>query len=222
MLPFTTEEFLDVFGRYNQAIWPMQTVAYGLGFAAVLLALRPGRWSSRLVVSVLAVFWLWTGIVYHLVYFREINGAAVLFGILFVGQGVLWLLVGVVRPRLTFRTHNDLSALIGGLIIAYALVGYPLLGLALGQSYPRMPAFGVTPCPVTIFTFGLLLWTERPFPRSTLIIPLLWSLLGVSAAISLGVGEDIGLAVAGVLATVLLLWRDHAAVGGGILRQRSV
>ena len=46
MLPFTTEEFLDVFGRYNQAILPMQTVAYGLGFAAVLLALRPGRCPS--------------------------------------------------------------------------------------------------------------------------------------------------------------------------------
>jgi hypothetical protein len=75
---------------------------------------------------------------------------------------------------------------------------------------------------VTIFTFGLLLWTERPVPRMLLVIPLLWSLLGVSAAIALDVGEDLGLVVAGLLATALLLWRDHRAVGGGVLRQRPV
>jgi hypothetical protein len=222
MLPFTTEEFLDVFGRYNEAIWPMQVVAYGLGFAAVLLALRPTRWSSRFIAAVLAAFWLWTGLVYHRAYFREINGAAVLFGALFAVQAALWVLVGVVRPRLAFRIRRDLGGLVGGLFIAYTLVGYPLLGLALGQSFPRMPTFGVTPCPVTIYTFGLLLWTERPVPRVLLVIPLAWSLLGTSAAILLGIGEDFGLVVAGLLGTALLLWRDRTAVGGSILRQRPV
>ena len=135
---------------------------------------------------------------------------------------MLWLLIGVVRPRLAFRAHWDLGGLVGGLFVAYALVGYPLLGLALGQSFPRMPTFGVTPCPVTIFTFGLLLWTERPVPRLLLIIPLFWSVLGVSAAISLDVGEDLGLVVAGLLGTAMLLWRDGRTVGNGALRQRPV
>jgi len=222
MLPFTTEQFLDTFGRYNQAIWPLQIVAYALGVLAVFLALRPGRWSSRLVAATLGVFWLWTGTVYHLVYFRQINGAAVLFGALFIAQGALWRLVGGARPRLAFRTHRDLGGLVGALFIAYALVGYPLLGLALGQSFPRMPTFGVTPCPVTIFTFGLLLWTEHHVPRLLLVIPLAWSLLGVSAAISLDVGEDLGLVVVGLLGTALLVWRDRRAVGGSVLRHRPV
>jgi hypothetical protein len=68
----------------------------------------------------------------------------------------------------------------------------------------------------------LLLWTERPVPRLLLVIPLPRSLLGVSAAISLDVGGDIDLVVAGLLSTALLLWRDHRAVGGGVLRQRAV
>jgi hypothetical protein len=68
----------------------------------------------------------------------------------------------------------------------------------------------------------LLLWTERPVPRLLLVIPLLRSLLGVSAAISLDVGGDIDLVVAGLLSTALLLWRDHRAIGGGVLRQRAV
>ena len=29
-LPFTVEQFLDVFAQYNQAVWPIQIVAYVL------------------------------------------------------------------------------------------------------------------------------------------------------------------------------------------------
>jgi uncharacterized protein DUF6064 len=47
--------------------------------------------------------------------------------------------------------------------------------MATGHRYPEMPMFGVTPCPVTIFTFGLLLLTVRPVPRSLFVIPFVWS-----------------------------------------------
>jgi hypothetical protein len=43
-----------------------------------------------------------------------------------------------------------------------------------------------------------------------LVIPFLWSLLGISASYQLGVREDIGLLVAGVLGVGLLIWRDRA------------
>jgi hypothetical protein len=40
-----------------------------------------------------------------------------------------------------------------------------------------------------------------------LIIPFLWSLLGFSAAVQLGIREDIGLLVAGLAGTGLLIAR---------------
>jgi hypothetical protein len=107
MLPFTTEQFLDTFRRYNQAIWPMQLFAYGLGFLAVLLALRPGARSSRLVAGTLVAFWLWIGLDYLGVF----NRGAWLFVLLFVLEAgllgtalLLWrdhraVGGGVVRPR---------------------------------------------------------------------------------------------------------------------------
>jgi hypothetical protein len=209
MLPFTLEQFLDVFGRYNLAIWPLQVVAYGLGGLALIAAWRPSDRSSRLVSAILAGFWLWTGLVYHGLFFSAINPAALLFGLLFVLEGGLLLGEGVFRPGLRFAPRRDLSGLVGAAFVVYALLVYPLLGLALGQSFPRMPVFGVTPCPVTIFTYGLLLWTKQRVARRLLAIPLLWSLLGMSAAISLGIGEDFGLAVAGMLGTGLLVRRDR-------------
>jgi hypothetical protein len=72
-LPFTTDQFLDVFARYNQAIWPLHIVAYLLGLAAVVLAITRIRYSDRIISGTLAVFWLWIGLVYHLGYFRTIN-----------------------------------------------------------------------------------------------------------------------------------------------------
>jgi hypothetical protein len=65
---------------------------------------------------------------------------------------------------------------------AYALLAYPAIGLWLGHAYPALPLFGVTPCPVTIFTFGCLLFSNTPVPWSVFAIPVLWSLIGGSAA----------------------------------------
>ncbi|HXW01246.1 MAG TPA: DUF6064 family protein, partial [Anaerolineae bacterium] len=63
----------------------------------------------------------------------------------------------------------------------------------------------------TIFTFGLLLWTDHRFPKYLLVIPVIWSLFGLSAAVQLGVLEDIMLLITGLVATTMILYRDKQA-----------
>ncbi|WP_339379209.1 DUF6064 family protein [aff. Roholtiella sp. LEGE 12411] len=46
---------------------------------------------------------------------------------------------------------------------------YPLIGYSLERTFPSLPTFGI-PCPTTIFTFGLLFWTNKKFPSSLLIV----------------------------------------------------
>jgi len=214
-LPFTTDQFLAVFEAYNEAIWPAQMVAYLLGIGVVILALRPRPYAGRIISGVLAGFWLWNGAVYHLALFRQINGAAVAFGVLFIVQGALWLRAGVSRPGLSFRATADTPSIVGGLLILYALVAYSIIGTLLGHGYPRSPVFGVAPCPTTIFTFGLLLWTQTRVPKHLLTIPLIWSVIGLSAALSLGMREDTGLPIAGLAAATLLIWRDRGPSTSG-------
>ncbi len=67
---------------------------------------------------------------------------------------------------------------------------------------------GITPCPVTLFTFGVLLLTSAPGSRWLLIFPLAWSLVGGSAAFMLGVPQDWPLLFSG-LTIVLLVLRDR-------------
>jgi hypothetical protein len=65
-----------------------------------------------------------------------------------------------------------------------------------------MPTFGA-PCPITIFTVGMLLLTVSPVPRSVFVAPAVWGLIGGSSAtFQLGVYEDAGLLIAGVIALV--------------------
>lgn len=205
MLPFTHAQFVAVFASYNMAVWPMQIVAYLLGAAMLALLASRRPTAGRLIGGGLAAMWLWTGIGYHWLFFAEINAAAWLFGALFVVQGLLLLLAAVVQNRLRFAASGGTSALLGWGFVAYAAVIYPLIGFATGNAYPGMPMFGISPCPVTIFTFGLFLLASSSVPRWLLVIPLAWSLVGGSAAFLLQVPQDWFLLFSGVAIVPIVL-----------------
>lgn len=211
-VPFTSEQFLAVFTRFNEAIWPAQLVAHALGAAVLWLAVRGGSRAGHGVGALLAGAWIFVGAAYHLAFFSEVTPAAYVFGSGFLLEGVL-LGLAAWRDRLTFRFTGSSRNLFGLALVAYAAVLYPVLGVAAGHGYPRTPMFGVTPCPTTIFTFGVLLLAEA-VPPSLLAIPFLWSLVGLSAAIQLGMKEDLGLVVAGLAATPWLLACRPGRAGG--------
>jgi hypothetical protein len=162
VLPFTPEQFLQVFAHYNEAMWPLQWIAWLLGVAACIAVARPGPVRDRAVPAALALFWLWTGIAYHAVFFAAINRAAWLFGALFVLQGLLFAACAW-QGTLRFGRRGPAAWLGCGLAL-FALVAYPLLGLYAGHGYPRVPLFGITPCPLVLFTFGMLLLLAQRVP----------------------------------------------------------
>jgi hypothetical protein len=209
-LPFDAREFFEVFARYNTAIWPAQIVLQLAALSAVALAVRPRPGSDRAIGVILGSLWLWMGGVYHLVFFRLINPAASLFGALFLLEGLLLLGLAEWRERLHFAWTPTTRGTVGAAFLAYALVLYPTLAYALGHRYPATPTFGL-PCPTAIFTLGLLAWVAPPRPWSVLTVPLLWSALGASAAVQLGVWEDLGLVAAGGLTLALSLTRAPRA-----------
>ena len=212
MAPFTVSQFFGVFEAYNTAIWPLQWVLLALAAAAIALTLSRIRVRSRLLTGVLAALWLWMGLVYHLIFFTVINPAAAIFGVAFALEAALLIWAGLGPRHLRFAARADAYGAGGAVLLAYALIVYPLLGYALGHHYPAIPTFGA-PCPTTIFTFGLLLWTAGRVPWWLLVIPGLWALIGLSAAVSLGVPQDLGLFAAGAIAIPLLVLRGRRAGG---------
>jgi hypothetical protein len=203
-LPFTIGQFLQVFERYNAAIWPLQLLAYAAGIAVVALAAARSPIAGRAAAAVLAALWLVNGTGYHLSFFREINPAAIGFGVLFIVQAAFMIWQGVFHDRLQPFLRKDARTVVALIAIAYATLGYPLLGYLLGHVYPAAPVFGVAPCPTTIFTLGVLLLARPAAPAWLFAIPVAWSAVGGSAAFVLQVREDLGLIAAGLAAIAFL------------------
>jgi hypothetical protein len=213
ILPFSRAEFFSVFARYNETVWPAQAGLYALAIVAVFLALRRSVAASRGTHVVLAVLWLWMGVVYHAGFFAAINPAALGFALIFVVQSVLFAVLAIRQTTVAYAPRKNLAGLAGGLLIVLGLVVYPMLSLAAGHRYPAQPTFGL-PCPTTIFTLGLLLWARDRIPSAAFIIPVLWAGIGTFGAVQLGVSEDLSLAFS--VTVVACVWaaetlRVHAS-----------
>ena len=212
-LPFTARDFFGVFGQYNEAMWPAPWLLTAVAGLVLLAASRPTPRGSRSAALGLALFWFWMGVVYHWIYFTEINPAAWLFGSLFLIQSGLLFWLGAIRAELRFRWPGGWKGGASASILSYSLVVYPILNRLFGHHFPETPTFGL-PCPTTIFTLGVLLWLRSPYPKAVFLIPWIWAVVGGSAAFILGVPQDLGLLVAG-LVSVGFVWSFDRSLRGG-------
>lgn len=213
LMSFDLEQFLILLEQYNLAIWPLQVLGYVLGIAALFFAVKGTKYSGKIITLVLSLFWLWNGAVFCLIYWSRVYPFARIFGVLWLIQVALFLSC-LRTSRLSFRLGTDLYSMTGILFILYAMVGYSFLGHFIGHIFPRFFSFGLVPCPTVIFTFGIFLLTDKKLPRYLLIIPLLSALSGILAAYW-GIYEDIGLVIAGLLGTIMILHRDGGKTAEG-------
>jgi hypothetical protein len=208
---YTAEQFFALFARANQAVWPALIVWYVAAIAAIVLALRPSGLTSRLISAILAGYSIWVGVVFHWRYFGEINDRAGLFGAAFVLQGLLLLVAGVVRTDLVIGPRWNTPVIFGGIFMLYALELYPIVGMMTHHDLPAAPLFGLAPGPTVIFTVGLLLWSRPGTPKYLLVVPLVWSLSALRDTWDFGLVEDIGMLVAALVGTALIIRRDTVA-----------
>jgi len=207
-LPFTKDQFFEVFARYNTQVWPAQWLLLAVGLAAVGVLFTKASSRERVASAAIGLLWIWMGAIYHLGYFTIINPAAYVFGVLSIAEGLLFVWsAGADKLHLSWMGP---SRWVGGALATYSLAIYPLLNVVLGHEFPAVPTFGL-PCPTTILTLGLLWWLRGQFTRVLAVIPILWSGIGGSAAFSLGVPQDLGLLVAGLVS--LGLFRRQTSRG---------
>jgi hypothetical protein len=210
-LPFTADQFFDVFRRYNETVWPAQIalnvvalIAAGAAYRAS--ARRSVTW-ARSAIVLLSALWLWTGIVYFKLFFATITPAGQVFGSFFIAEAVVLLLCAwEMGPQL--EPPSRASCAVSAFILVYALLLYPIAGIAAGQQYPALPTFGA-PCPLTIFTFGVLAIFPSSISRVAIAVPVLWVLISSYAAFGFSVYEDFGLLAAAIAAIVVMHQETH-------------
>jgi len=202
-------QFFSAFGRADTTAWPMQIVWYAAALAMAGLALWPVRRSSQLICALAAAYFAWIGIGYF-AWLSPGIGLSGWWAAVFTLQAVLLVVAGIVRKDLVIRPRWDLASGLGAVFIAYALIGYPLVGVLGGHALRVVPLFGVSPCATVTFFFGLLLWAVPPAPKYLLLVPLAWALNAAPPNMATGVVADIGMLVSAVITTGLIIWRDRA------------
>lgn len=113
-----------------------------------------------------------------------------------LGRGTRLLVVCSVAQR---------PAVVAWLLIAYSLA-YPAINAVEHHNLSRIPLFGV-PCPTTILTAGLLI-LATPHSWRFAIIPVIWSVIGGSAAPLLGIHADYALPFGGIALGICLLQKS--------------
>jgi len=187
-IPFTTEQFFQTFQIYNQSVVPISILFILLGVLVVAALHRKMNWRHQYIGYFLSILWLWIGIVYHIVIFTKINTTAYGFGGLFIMQG-LFFLKETYQGRLQFGYLQRSRYKVGMGLVLFSLAIYPILSFFLKLDIDQVISLGL-PGPSVIFTFGCLLLIEKFLPKYLLVIPVLWSMIGMSAAYNFGVYPD--------------------------------
>jgi hypothetical protein len=209
-LPFTNEEFFDLFAAYNLELWPALVALWTTSVVVSVLLLSSRQPGNRWISALLMAHWTWSALAYHVAFFTSINPAAWVFAAVFLVQAALFFWWGILQGRLSFAPWSNEWAPVAWILIAYSLV-YPGINAVQHLSVSRIPTFGV-PCPTTIFTAGMLMLAA---PRSwrLSIVPVIWSLIGGSAAFLLGVRADYGLPIAGIALAIFSTQRSSDSWG---------
>jgi hypothetical protein len=189
---------------YNAAIWPVHLIAFLLGLALMVFAVRGGGSAVRPMAAILAAAWVWVALAFLHQRYATINWAAVYIAVAFLVEAG-WLALMALRARpgidmgftargcpgsgLYFMPTAPPSAAqsLGLALMAFAIFVYPFLAMAKGRPWLQAELFGLMPDPTIMATLGaLLIWRGR-FRLWGAIVPLACCL--VSGATSWTLGE---------------------------------
>jgi hypothetical protein len=148
-----------------------------------------------LVLVAFGVCWVWIAWAFHWHSYALLNWAGAYFAAAFALQGVLLIVSGV---DLGLRRGDqpaaqawDSLAWSGYALMAFAVIGMPLLGYLVGlwfggRVWFGLELFGSAPDPTAVATLGLMALVRPRFASILLILPTLWCLTSAATLAVLG------------------------------------
>ena len=204
------ETFWTQVGSYNEATLPIQAI---LIVTAVILAYltftKPSAKTDIWMKAFLALAFAWNGTVFFLIFAK--NPISTFFGApLFIFLAILFA-VDIFAKKTEFRFPDVKWRKWSTALWILLVFLYPLIGLPLGHTYPRMLT-PVMPCPLTVFALAMVAAAAPKVDRKLYILLLPWALAGLPKCLgALDCYEDCILFAAGVYGLILLV-KDWKAI----------
>lgn len=169
LILFSPQAYFRMFAQYHARFFPFHAVLIASAAAVPFLAHRSPR-AERLIAGILAFWWLWVAIAFHLDRYTTINPAARYFAVLFVIQALL-LAWQCFRPGAPRPLPNTWPSAV--LFLVAALV--PLASRASGREWNQVELIATTPDPTAVATLAFVIAAGR---KGLAIIPLAWCAIG--------------------------------------------
>ncbi|MFW6223163.1 MAG: DUF6064 family protein [Bacteroidota bacterium] len=205
---YINEQLYQFIGNYNAMIFPIQFLFLFLFIISILFLHSKSDYKDQMIIDVLGFTWIWAGFVYYILSFAIVNRfAAYAFGAVFILQGIFFF-VELTRKKLQFSLKRSLQGYIAYFFIVYGLIIYPAVSLFYVDSFNETISLTL-PGPTVIITFGFLMLTTPNFPRYLLILPSVWSVMGVGLALNYGFYQYYLVLLAAIVANVYLMRRRN-------------
>jgi len=211
-----SEGFYQIFASYNTTYLPVLGIFWVLLLiSTVLVLVRPNRRTNTLIKVLLAVGFLWSGVVFFPFYMTMI---AVPGALTSLGVGILFA-IDALRSRIAIcLPKQGWLRYVTIILVVWALGLYSLTGYTLGHPYPQGP-LPVAPCPMTILSIALIstsmdtLQKDR-WPFTLLFVLLIWwgFFSGLGAPFLYGFYTDLTLFLTGLYGLFMLARHWKVAV----------
>jgi hypothetical protein len=176
-LLFSPRVYYRLLELHNIAVWPAHILTVLFCLAALYVLLVPGRSRDRCVFLALGAIWLWVGWSFLWHRYASINWAAVYVAPFYALEGLFIISIGAVKGALPFPADRKAPFLAGLALLAFSLVGYPLIAPGLDRPWLAAEVFGIAPDPTATATLAILALSRSRWRWLLMIIPFLWCMI---------------------------------------------
>jgi len=172
---FSQATYYRQFELYNQAIWPLHSVAILFALMIFYALWKKPVWAGRGIALLFVVSWVWVALAFLYQRFYQIHVVADWYAFGFILQSGLIAWYGVIKNRFILFVESRLRVKIGSSLLFIAFVFYPFIAVLSGGSWMQFEMFALAPDPTVLATLAMLLFIKASIVLY--VIPIIWILL---------------------------------------------
>jgi hypothetical protein len=172
VVPYTKEVVDSIIYEYQEFFYPLQFTFIFLAFLMLYFIWK--NQSHKIIVSILAFFWIWIGAIYEIKYYFSINWFGLYIGYFFILQALLLLWFGMIKKELIF-VKNKISLI----IVSFLTFFYPIVQIFAGTHHYEISIIGMLPNITVAFTLIILFMNTQKNIKTLFIIPIVWSVFSL-------------------------------------------
>lgn len=206
-LMFSPRVYYRLIELHNEAVWPLQLLMVGLGFAILYLLMNRLKTSAWLIPVVLGVIWFCVGWSFLWERYATINWPLIYIAPFFALQAIWLIGIGLLGHSMTIPLRFSPIDILFLALLVFALIGYPLSAPLAGRDWLGAEIFGIAVDPTAVATLAIMALIRGWASGIAMIVPAVWCLISSATLWTMEAGDFFVPLLCAVLTFCLLIIR---------------